>query len=138
MPGDWDFCKALDTARQRIAEAAGVPVAEVEAAEGSYVARARKHAELASPALMRLQLALTLGTSPEELDRVRGGARLLLEACKQTLAVVGLRAGEEVSVDLSERMQGFLERWQSAPALPEHAEPVVLDVDPGEPARRVR
>lgn len=108
----WDFSVALQEARRRVASAAGVSVREVEVAEGGYVDRARKGYEIMAPALVRLQMALTLGTSPEELDQVRGGARLMLESIKQSLAVVGLRAGEEVSVDISERMQGFLTRWQ--------------------------
>lgn len=111
MPGGWDFTAALERANRRLLEA-GVPPDELEPADQGYVGRARKQAEVMAPALMRLQRALLLGTSPEELDRVRGGARLLLEGIKQSLGMVGLRAGEEVSLDLSERMQGFLTRWQ--------------------------
>jgi hypothetical protein len=137
MPGDWDFIAALRIARERIAAAAGKTVDDVEAAEGDHVARARSYIGMAAPALARLQMALTLGTSPEELDRVRGGARIMLESIKQAHAIVGLRAGEEVSVDLSDRMRGFLERWQ-ANALPEAPEPQVLEHDPQEAERRVR
>lgn len=118
MPGGWDFEKAVDRAQRRIAEAAGVTVAEVAQMEGDYVTRARKQAEIMAPALMKQQMALLLGTDPEELDRVRGGARLLLEGSKQVLAIVGLRAGEEISMDVSERMQAFLTRWNDRRALP--------------------
>lgn len=133
-PDRWDFNDALRRADQRLVEA-GITLEDLSPTEASHVGRARKQAEVMAPALMRLQRALLLGTSPEELDRVRGGARILLEGIKTTLGMVGLRAGEEVSVDLSERMKGFLEQWQErreiAPSSPE-----VLDADPGEPSRR--
>lgn len=120
MPGDWDFNAALDRAEERIATLTGTPLdqvrAYVEPAGGA--SRARKTFDVAAPAYARLYLALTLGTPPEELDRVRGGARLLLEGAKQALAIVGLRAGEELTVDMSDRMRGFMERWQSTRELP--------------------
>jgi hypothetical protein len=134
VPGDWNFKAALELADQRMRDAGIAPEA-IEPAEPSYVGRARRQAEVMAPVLMRLQRALLLGTSPEELDRVRGGARILLEGIKATLGIVGLRAGEEVSVDMSERMQSFLDRWQERRMGP--AAPSVIDQDPGEPARRV-
>lgn len=136
-PVVWDFAKAYRQAQQRIADAAGVPLEAVMQADGDHVARARKGAEMAAPALLRLQLGLTLGTSPEELDRVRGGARLMLESIKQLHAVVGLRAGEEVDIGLSERMQGFLTKWQERRGeLPEATR--VIEADVGEAGRRLR
>lgn len=136
-PEAWNFATAYRLATSRVAGAAGLTAEEYEQRErgDSGVRRAREQFEIAAPAMARLQLALTLGTSPEELDRVRGGARLMLESIKQSLAIVGLRAGEEVSVDLSERMQGFLDRWQERKGLV--GQPEVIEADPGEPARRL-
>ena len=94
-----------------------MPLDQVQAAEGDHITRARTYLAMAAPAFSRLQVALTLGTSPEELDKLRGGARLMLESIKQAHAVVGLRAGEDVSLDLSDRMQTFLTRWQERRAL---------------------
>lgn len=136
-PQVWNFASAYRLASQRVAVASGVSVEahEQQEREAGGVKRAREQFEIAAPALVRLQLALTLGTSPEELDRVRGGARLMLESIKQSLAVVGLRAGEDVSVDISDRMQAFLGRWQERRALAQSA-PEVLEADVNEPARR--
>jgi hypothetical protein len=133
----WDFAVAYREARQRVATGAGMTVSELDQAERDiegHVGRARRRAEIMAPALMRLQMALLLGTSPEELDRVRGGARLMLEGIKTSLAMVGLRAGEEVALDLSDRMQGFLTKWQERREL---GEPVVIEQDANEPLRRV-
>ena len=69
MPAGWDFIGALQRARERVAEAAGVSVEEVERAEGSHVSRARSYLEMAAPAMVRMQLALTIGTDPEESAR---------------------------------------------------------------------
>ena len=138
VPGDWDFLAALKIARARIAASAGKDVSEVETFEGEHITRTRNYLTMAAPALAQLQMALTLGTDPEELDRIRGGARLILESIKQAHAVVGLRAGEEVSMDLSERMQTFLTRWQDRQALVSgDAEPVVIEAEAQEPVRRI-
>lgn len=136
-PEAWNFATAYRLATSRVAMASGLTPDEYEQRErgDNGIRRAREQFEIAAPAMVRLQLALTLGTSPEELDRVRGGARLMLESIKQSLAIVGLRAGEEVSVDISERMKGFLEQWQERRAIAASS-PEVLDVDVNEPARR--
>src|SRR5262245_41834440 len=88
----WNYARALELAEQRIAETNGETVEEVRKVTGTPVSAARTYAEKVALVGMRLQVALTFGTSPEDLDRNRGGVRLLLESVKQLHGIVGLRA----------------------------------------------
>lgn len=99
---------------------------------GGFVGHARRAADRAAPALIRLVQALTLGTSPEELDRVRGGVRVMAELAIRQLAISGLKAGETMELDMSERFSKFMTGWFQEPR-----EPVVLEHDPQEEARRL-
>lgn len=133
----WDPIKAYARAVEHLA-VSGISADELIAAtkDDQPVGKARRYADLAAPAMMRLQLAVVLGTSPEDLDRWRGGFRIMLDGIKTSLAIVGLRAGEEISVEPSDKLLRAMERWRTAGELPEGEAPIVLDHDPGEAARR--
>src|SRR5437762_8442660 len=79
-----DLAVCWQRAKRRILEAGGVnPDTVARIAEP--VGRARRLAELAATADMRLSLALSLGATPRELDEDLGGARLALEAAHKRL-----------------------------------------------------
>lgn len=125
----WDFTKALKLARERAAKAAGAALVNEEP---EPVQRARRTLEHAAPALVNLTLALTLGTDPEELDRRRGGVRVMADLAVRQLAAVGIKTGETVEHDLSERFTDAMARFFGPVSDP----PRVLETDPGEPSRR--
>src|SRR5438876_5173747 len=75
-PG-WDYVKALALARKRITAASKVDVPTYAGAAKNPVERARRSAEAAAPALIDLTQALTLGSDPDELDRRRGGVKIM-------------------------------------------------------------
>ena len=105
-----DLARCWTRAKQKIAEASGLnPDAASKIAEP--VARARRLAELAAPADMRLSLALTLGASAADLEDDKAGARLMLEGAHKRLGIVGLRSGDSIDEGMSERMAGFLAAW---------------------------
>ena len=110
-----DLAQAWRKAKARILEASGVS-ADVASRTAEPVARARKLAELAAPADMRLSLALTLGASPAELEQDKSGARLMLEGAHKRLGIVGLRSGDSLEEGMSDRMAGFLRAWFNAAA----------------------
>ncbi len=109
-PG-WDFVKALALARKRIGAAGKVDVPTYTDSAKNPVERARRTAEAAAPALIDLTQALTLGTDPEELDRNRGGLRIMSELALRQLSIVGLKTGELVEHEPSERFTNFLMGW---------------------------
>lgn len=138
MPAGWDFVAAHDLARKRMAKAAGISVAELERqikGETDGVGRARRRFELAAPAMANLMSALILGTDPKELDEVRGGARLMLEGCRASLAVVGLRAGESQELDVSDRLSTLARSWPELFGGAPKGE--VIDVTPEAETRRL-
>jgi hypothetical protein len=81
----------------------------------SPVERARRMAELAAPLDMMQSLALGHGTDPEVLERDRAAHRLRAELCHKRLSIVGLKSGEIVENDLSDRFQSFLTSWLRRP-----------------------
>ena len=93
------------------------------AAEADPVARARKVAEAAAPGDMILLTALTHGVAPAALEAYRGSLRLVSDLAQRRLSIVGLRAGEVVEHDASDRFRAFLERWHDG------AGPRALEVD---------
>src|SRR5262245_111600 len=105
-PG-WDFVKALALARKRISAAGKVDVTYTGTANNP-VERARRTAEAAAPALIDLTQALALSTDPEELDRNRGGLRIMAELAVRQLSIVGLQAGEIIEHEPSERFLSFV------------------------------
>jgi hypothetical protein len=111
-PRRWDFAVAFDRAQARIRQAAGGKL-EVEESDPVQLAMAR--ARHAAPALVNLVQALTLGTDPEELDARRGGVRIMAELATRQLAIVGLKSGEVVEHDLSERFQDAMQRFFGPP-----------------------
>lgn len=107
----WDWGAAFETACDRLKDATGTDVwAAIEAIE-SPVEKARVMAELFSPADMVLSLGLGLGTSREELEKHPRAVRLITELAHRRLSIVGLKSGETVQADMSDRMQEFLTRF---------------------------
>ena len=107
----WSLATHHRKARRVIEHEAGLTMAEHEEGVTEPVERARRRVEVSAPALVKLAQALTLGTSPEELDRMRGGVRIMADLAVRQLAAVGIRSGESIEVDTSERMQQFLSSW---------------------------
>lgn len=101
-------------AKRRMLEASGISPDQAKV-ELEPVARARRLAELAAPADMRLSLALGLGASAADLETDKAGARLMLEAAHKRLGIVGLRTGEGLEEGMSERMTRFLAVWMDGP-----------------------
>ena len=107
----WDFARAWTRAQARITAAAGVDAVTESNVEVEPVARARRLAEISAPADMRLTLALTHGTSLEELDAGRHAVRVMADMAFRRLAVVGLKSGESVEHDVSDRLKDALGLW---------------------------
>ena len=100
-------------AKRRMLEASGISPDQAKT-EREPVARARRLAELAAPADMRLSLALGLGATAADLEADKAGARLMLEAAHKRLGIVGLRTGEGLEEGMSDRMTRFLAVWMEA------------------------
>lgn len=108
-----DLTVCWANAKRRMLAASGINPDQATA-EREPVARARRLAELAAPADMRLSLALGLGATAADLEADKAGARLMLEAAHKRLGIVGLRTGEGLEEGMSERMTRFLAVWMDA------------------------
>lgn len=106
-----DLAEAFKRARAIIKDASGYDVVRESRKRRDPVERARRMAEVSAPADMRASIALTLGVTPDELERDKSGARLILEGTHKRLSIVGLRAGDSVEHDLSEKMHDVLARF---------------------------
>jgi len=126
----WNAASAWETARSVIEAAAGVDIEAELAAIEDPIERARRAAQLAAPADIKLTLALTHGTTLDALESRRGAARLVGELAVRRLGIVGLRAGMDVDVSLSQRFQDSMGRFFGPAALPAD----VIDADPDDPA----
>lgn len=107
----WDYAAAWRRAQARIAAASGLDVVAESAADVEPVQRARRAADIAAPANMRLILALTHGTSLADLAKERHGVRIMADLAFRQLAVVGLKSGESVEHDVSDRLKSALGLW---------------------------
>lgn len=107
----WEFLKAWERAKGVVQDATGEDPDRAMAKEQDPVAQARRLAELSAPADMRLVVALTHGTPLPTLEANRASARLVSDLVHKRLSIVGLRSGEPVQVEVSERMQDFLARF---------------------------
>jgi hypothetical protein len=108
-----DFAKAWTKAKARIKAASGLDIEREARTIQDPVQRARRTAEIASPFDMRLSLILGVGCEPDELERDKSGARLMLEAAHKRMSIVGLRSGEVQEHELSDRFQDFFARFQN-------------------------
>lgn len=106
----WNLATAYRSAVARIREAGGGELAGLRRGKDeSPVAFARRMAELAAPADMRLSLALGLGTTNLEHELYPRAMRLRADLSHKRLAIVGLRAGETLQDDgVSDRFSEFL------------------------------
>jgi hypothetical protein len=78
------------------------------------VTRAKELAAQFAVADMRLSLALSHGTDLDTLEALKAGSRFIAELAHKRLSILGLKSGEAVSLEPSERMAEFLERWHAA------------------------
>lgn len=122
-PARIDLAKAWTKAKARIKDASGLDVDKESRKLTEPVARARRLAEVASPMDMRLSIMLGLGCTPDELERDKSGARLMLEAAHKRMSIVGLRSGEVQEHELSDRFQEFFARFTRSGARAERALP---------------
>ena len=102
---------AWQRAKRRIQGAAELDVDAELREVPEPVARARRLAELAAPMDMRLTLALGLGCSVAELEHERHGVRVMGDLAFRRLAIVGLKSGESIEHDVSDRLKDALSRF---------------------------
>ncbi len=107
----WEFLKAWERAKGVVQDATGEDPDRAMAKEQDPVAQARRLAELAAPADMRLSVAISHGMPLSQLDANRAGARLASDHVFRRLSMVGLKSGEPLEVEVSDRMRDFLERF---------------------------
>ncbi len=86
------------------------------------VENARELARQYAPADMRLGIALTHGTDLDQLEWLRASSRLVADYASRRLAVVGLKAGESLSLEPSDKFVDFLERWRGGVTPPGEGE----------------
>jgi hypothetical protein len=87
------------------------------------VERARGLAELMAPSDMILLAGVTHGLAPDEVEANGKPLRMMTDLAQRRLSMVGLKSGEAVEHDMSDRLRSFLELW--------HADrPAPLDVTP--------
>ena len=111
-PAHWDLTGSLARAQAALTAAGGPPdlLRAVQAIKDP-VAKARKIAELFAATDMLMSVALSQGTAPADLEAHRAGYRLMADMLQRRLSIVGLKSGEVLEADVSERMQDFLARF---------------------------
>ena len=87
------------------------------------VERARGLAELLAPVDMILLAGVTHGLAPDEVEAYGKPLRLMTDLAQRRLSTVGLKSGEAVEHDMSDRLRSFLELWHADRSAP-------LDVTP--------
>lgn len=113
----WGLLRAFsraDTQRRKIARKLGLPtedLAERLATIASPEERSRELMRFYAEADTALLIALGHGTDLATLETLRGGSRLVAELAQRRLAVLGLKSGEAIDLEPSQKMQEFLERW---------------------------
>ena len=87
------------------------------------VERARGLAELLAPSDMILLAGVTHGLAPGDVEAYGKPLRMMTDLAQRRLSMVGLKSGEAVEHDMSDRLRSFLELW--------HADrPAPVDVTP--------
>jgi hypothetical protein len=79
------------------------------------VERARGLAELMAPADMILLAGVTHGLAPDEVEAYGKPLRMMADLAQRRLSMVGLKSGEAVEHDMSDRLRSFLGQARSAP-----------------------
>ena len=107
--------------KQALLTAAGVELPSAEPGSDP-VGSARRHAEAVAPFDMQVLDAIRFGLSLKTLEQYHRSLRLVSDLALRNLAMVGLKTGETVEMDLSDRMREFLTRWnepaEPGPVLP--------------------
>jgi hypothetical protein len=86
---------------------------EGAAGDSSTVTSARGLAERLALADMKLSAALTHGTPLEDLEGLRAASRLASDLAHRRLAIAGLKSGEGMSLEPSDKLVALLERLQA-------------------------
>ena len=133
-----DLVKCWQQLRKRVYDATGLDIDQEMRQAGEPVARARRGADVASATAMRTLLALTQGASAADLETDKSGARLMIEGSRAVLSIVGLRAGDVLEHDFSDRFKDALSAFYGPPTAALEPAPAALPPDPDEPARRRR
>jgi hypothetical protein len=94
------------------------------------VDRARKMAELASPADMALLIAIRHGVDADTAEAYRSQLRLVADIAGRSLSIVGLRAGDVQQFEPTERFRAFLDAWHQGDGAPAADDPPTYDVAP--------
>jgi hypothetical protein len=130
-PSSWSFSRAWGKAQRHLAKYGP------EAA--STVTSARELAERLALADMQLCAALRHGTSLRELEEYRSAARLAADLAHRSLAIAGLKSGEGLSLEPSDKLVALLERLQAGePAGAFDADGEVPALGPGDVASPAR
>ena len=83
------------------------------------VERARGLAELLAPSNMILLAGVSHGMAPDEVEAYGKPLRMMTDLAQRRLSMVGLKSGEAVEHDMSDRLRSFLELWhQDRPGNP--------------------
>lgn len=129
-----DFEALWTEAAARIKRAGGLDIDREARAVHDPVQKARRLAEVAAAADMRLTIAYG-HADPRTHEPVKGYVSLALQAAFRRLAAVGVRSGDVVEHDLSDRFQDFMQRFSAARAPdPPRARPLpAAGPDPGAP-----
>jgi hypothetical protein len=118
------------------------------------VERARRIAELHAPADMMTLIAISHGLTVEQQEVYARALRHTSDLAQRRLAMVGLRAGDALAIEPSDRLRQFLDLWHAdsardsrpprdrardalaAPVIldPDTVTDAVTDVDPARPA----
>jgi hypothetical protein len=111
---------ALQRARERTGQALPAVVDDADA-----LTTARSSAASLANFDIQLLAAIRFGLPLQTLEKCHRSLRLVSDLSLRNLAIVGLKTGETVEMDLSERMRDFLTAWHDgqapAPKVIEHA-----------------
>jgi hypothetical protein len=102
---NWSFTRAWRNVERKLAT--------LGPAHDSTVTSARELAERLALADMKLCAALRHGTSLRELEEYRSAARLASDLAHRSLAIAGLKSGEGLSLEPSDKLVALLERLQA-------------------------
>ena len=110
----------LGPAIQRAREITGEPL-PARAEDGDALTQARASAQALANFDIQLLAAIRYGLPLKTLEKCHRSLRLVSDLSLRNLAIVGLKTGETVEMDLSDRMREFLTRWQEdrSPAAPD-------------------
>lgn len=94
-----------------LARAQGIDLELELKRERDTVSRARRIAELLAPLDMIQSASISHGTSPGDVEVLNRAYRLKAELAHRRLSIVGLKSGEVLEADVSDRLRDALTRF---------------------------